>query len=497
MRHWILITVCVLLLVGVGIRMFVGAERYLWQDEAETVINSLQVLEDGYPHGRFEGKPLFENTSTIPSNDPKYAYESTNYYGGTFERNKGWLTYGYQALFLQHFGFSEKSARWPFAALFAFSGLAIFYMGKKFFSIPVGVLALGVYAVNYGSILFEHQSRYYALVIMLTLFGLITMYRALTTRSWTWYMLTALILILQFHTSIVAALATTFFFIFMHLTYRRSFRSTTYLPLFTVLLLMMLAALPWMLMVKFGTVFTLYPDAGHFRVLWVVLMMVLTGAVVVVRRLFPKYFFWELNPFERYLWTFVAVVIIVKPLIAPTESIAARLFIELTPIVTLLIARSVYSLFQRAKKQRYHLMHQVSQIAVMVVVFFVLNIYFGNHGVTRTDWIEESITYLSEHPIENGAPLFVSYQYFPFALYTGYNVDPIWPIRKSYIDTYPGTLYFLFYSNFYTPQDFNQGATISVEELNYYQRLQKCQKKEIADKTILYECPGTPVPSTL
>ncbi|MFH1236308.1 MAG: glycosyltransferase family 39 protein [Parcubacteria group bacterium] len=496
MRHWIPITVCVLLLVGVGIRMFVGAERYLWQDEAETVINSLQVLEDGYPHGKFEGKPLFENSSTILSNDPKYAYESTNYYGSTFERNKGWLTYGYQAIFLKLFGFSEKSARWPFAALFAFSGLAIFYMGKKFFSTTVGVLALGMYAVNYGSILFEYQSRYYALVIMLTLFGLITMYRALTTRSWTWYMLTALMLILQFHTSVVSALAMIFFFILMHVKCYRPFRSSAYLPLLVVLLLIMLAALPWILMVRFGVVFSLYHDYT-VRVLWLILVGVIVLTLTVLRRLFPVQLTWNLTAFEKHLWFFIAIAVAVKPLVAPAESVAARLFVELTPIFTLLIAKSIYSLIQRTKTPWYHLIHQGSQIAVIMVVFFVLNIYFGNHGVTRTDWIEESITYLSEHPIEDGAPLFVSYQYFPFALYTNYNVDPIWPIRKSYIDAYPGTLYFLFYNNFTTSQDFNQGATTSVEELNYYQRLQKCQKNEIADKTILYECPGTPVPSTL
>ncbi|MFA5134786.1 MAG: hypothetical protein WC505_03245, partial [Patescibacteria group bacterium] len=62
-RAHVIIIFCAILTVGVGLRFAMGGDRLLWQDEAETTINALQVLDVGYPNSTFEGKPIYENAS--------------------------------------------------------------------------------------------------------------------------------------------------------------------------------------------------------------------------------------------------------------------------------------------------------------------------------------------------------------------------------------------------------------------------------------------------
>ena len=53
---------------------------YFGTNEAETTINTMQVLERGYPSDTYKGKPLYENDSFITEENPKYALASNNYY---------------------------------------------------------------------------------------------------------------------------------------------------------------------------------------------------------------------------------------------------------------------------------------------------------------------------------------------------------------------------------------------------------------------------------
>jgi len=113
-KHKNLLLLILIIAFGIFLRT-ININRYLtWQDEAETIINSIQVIEDGYPHGYFKGKPMFESISFIKINDPIYRYASANYYGSKYENNKGWLTYYYLAPFIKTFGVSETSTRLPF-----------------------------------------------------------------------------------------------------------------------------------------------------------------------------------------------------------------------------------------------------------------------------------------------------------------------------------------------------------------------------------------------
>ena len=138
-----------IVIVGFGLRL-IGIDKYLlWHDEAETVINAQQILDVGYPNGEYKGQPIFENGSYIPSASEKYEYESTNYFGSKYERNKGWLTYYFLAGFLKIFGFSNYSVRLPFVLLSLLTVILIFFLGQAAFSVQVGLLAASIHAFNF------------------------------------------------------------------------------------------------------------------------------------------------------------------------------------------------------------------------------------------------------------------------------------------------------------------------------------------------------------
>ena len=76
-----------IIVLGFCLRYINIGKHILWVDEAETVINTIQVIEDGYPHGYFKGQPIHENISYIKIEDPVYRYASTNYYGSKYENS--------------------------------------------------------------------------------------------------------------------------------------------------------------------------------------------------------------------------------------------------------------------------------------------------------------------------------------------------------------------------------------------------------------------------
>ena len=56
--------------LGVTLRAWGINRHLLWQDEAESGIYALQILEAGYPNAEFHGERLYENRSFIESASP-------------------------------------------------------------------------------------------------------------------------------------------------------------------------------------------------------------------------------------------------------------------------------------------------------------------------------------------------------------------------------------------------------------------------------------------
>ncbi|MFA5135019.1 MAG: glycosyltransferase family 39 protein, partial [Patescibacteria group bacterium] len=440
----------------------------------------------------FEGKPIYENASYIPSDDPKYAYESTNYYGSTYERNKGWLTYYYQAAFLKVFGFSTFNARLPFVLLFCITAVFVYLLGKRLFTTSVGLIAAGLHAVNYFSIFYEYQARYYAVVAAVSMLCLYFFYRALKESGWGQYLCAALSLALLFYTHVTAFIAMLLLFILLHGYYHRSVRRIFSIKVIVAVLVPLAAAVPWLVVVKFWNVFeTVEGDRG--KILWSVVLVALLIIGLALKRLLPpasRHDFKTFSPINFILMA-IAAVVIVKPLVTPEESIASRLFVELNPLFCLLFSYALFALFRHKLWKGPQLYRAGSGLLLIVIAAVFFNMFRPlDPGMYESEWVEQSIAYLDAHGISKTAPIFVGYQQLPFMLYSDYNVDLVWPIRKEFIDAYGQQMYFIFNDRNFWPQIFYRERVISLEELNYYDRAAGCTALEVTEDTTLYSCPA-------
>ncbi|MFA5135020.1 MAG: glycosyltransferase family 39 protein [Patescibacteria group bacterium] len=494
-------TVVVLVLFALGgmaLRFAASGDRYLWNDEAETTINALQVLDVGYPNSTFEGKPIYENASYIPSDDPKYAYESTNYYGSTYERNKGWLTYYYQAAFLKVFGFSTFNARLPFVLLFPAVLFVLYVLGKRLFNEKVALIASFILSVDWYSVMFTRQARYYALVVLLALLCLYAFYRAVTERRWRFYLLSALGLTLLFYTHIVASIAVGIFFILVHVYHSGGVRILATPKVLATVFIPVLLAIPWLVLVEFWTVFDTFSGTTT-NVVWLFVI-----AIVVFAYFFVKYFMPQLVRFNlyrfssvNYLILFTLTIFTLKPIVTPGESHGYRIFLELNAVMCLLFACWLYNFIkQRAwTYRRWRLANAAVPLLVLLVSFFGIVGFTSGVGDTKiydTDWVRAAIVYLDERHIPKDAEILVTDQQMPFMLYSDYNVDLVWPIRKSYLDGHSGGLYFIFHyqvlhmTRFYREEVLQQIG--SWDRLTFYDKLQACEPAEIYPDTYFYDC---------
>lgn len=480
-----------LILLGVGLRIAASRGKWLWQDEAETTINSLQVLERGFPYDLFKGKPLFENRSFIASDDPKYAFQPTNYAGSNFERNKGWLTFYYEALFLKIFGFNTWSARLPFAFLFAAAAYILFLLGSRLFSRNTALASVALYSVNYYSIIHERQARYFTLEVAVTLFCLLACYNAITSQRWRWYLASSLGIILLFSTHIPASIAFGVLFLLAHILYSRTLRTLIHAKVLTAVALVLAAVTPWAIMVRLWNVGGAF--GSHYATLvWFAFLCALAVAYVVLRPFMPIMAFRRLASWTpaTYLLLACASIVVVKPLLTPPDSVGSRLFVELNPIALLLFSSLGFVLvkawYTRTLRAQY-----IGVACTGLALFFLFNQAFGifSRASIDTDWVKASVRYLDGRHVNNETPVLVSYQQFPFLLYSNYNVDLVWPLRKSFIDSYSGTLFIVLHHDIDLWMFYRDPPRYD-RDINYADRLKTCVKTTIAEATDIYECPA-------
>ncbi|MBI5405030.1 MAG: glycosyltransferase family 39 protein, partial [Candidatus Kerfeldbacteria bacterium] len=492
-RRIIVIGLTMAIILGVVLRIAASRGWPLWQDEAETVINSLQVLERGYPHSTFKDKPLYESAVYIPSSpdDPKYAFVSTNYATSDLERNKGWLTYYIEAGFLKLFGFSTFTARLPFVLIAGATILMVFWLGRKLFNATTGLIAAALSSINYYAILNERQARYLSLEIFLVVVCLYFFYAAVTTGRRRDYLFGGVALALLFYTHLVSALALAVFFGAAHVYARHSLRALISKNFLLSVSVTLLLTVPWIVGVKLWTLTSAYTTV----------LGPLTGALIVLL-VAVTYFFFQLfvpsirlGQFRRltsvsFLLLAAIVIVIVKPFVTPYESLAARLFVELNPIFMLLLAALGHHWWTSRNNAGRHLR------AAAWLVPLLASIYIFNDGLGKfqnnlydTRWVQRSIDFLDRHGVDEQTPVLVSYQQFPFMLYSDYNVDLLWPVRQSYINTYPGTLYFIINRQAIHPTMFYRRLNPSKEDLPYHDRIGTCIQHVIDEQTDILECP--------
>ena len=84
--------VALVLTAAFAVRMFYLDERPFWVDEAESSINALTILENGYPTDTYLGIPIYENTLIQPwPGNEEYEFRDLSYSDKHVAVYHGWL----------------------------------------------------------------------------------------------------------------------------------------------------------------------------------------------------------------------------------------------------------------------------------------------------------------------------------------------------------------------------------------------------------------------
>lgn len=134
--------------------------RYMWQDEAQTSLIAMTVIDRGLPYGT-DGKNFFSQADGIE-------------YGKDYLwKWHPWLQFYVLAPFIKIFGFSNFISRLPFAFFALASVLLLYFLVKELFlSTRKAMLASLTLALYVPFLILGRQSRYYSPEMFFCLLGL-------------------------------------------------------------------------------------------------------------------------------------------------------------------------------------------------------------------------------------------------------------------------------------------------------------------------------------
>ncbi len=479
-----------ILIIGGMLRLAWIDRHALWQDEAETLVSAMQVLEVGYPYDTWKGNDLHENGAYIRIDHPKYEFASTNYFGSRFERNKGWLPYYILAATHPLWRSHVEFARLPFILMGVLTILVVYGIGSTVVNRQVGLAAALIHALSPLALLYEHQARYFAvasLLVSLTLFFLLRFHQSKKRRH---IVGLSLAVILLFYTHIVASLLLVFFLVVFWAAMRIRQEPIEWKNVLLCFSIIGFGTLPWVVLVNFWTIFGVHLLTPYIYSQWFALVLAVagvTGAVwIAIVQLTPRI---RLNPNLGVSLVVLSVIIVVVfgPFFIPNESGGPRFYAMLLPLCAVLAAVAG-SWWFRTRYWRAAL----ALLGVIVVVVLTQAVYRGLPYVGTADWVPGMRSYFIQERISTDIPIFVSDMQFVYAIYTPeWSTELVWPIRKSFFDSLSSRLMFIFHRKHFSCEWFNLDKTrCTPEGFPFRDRIVECNTRYLGTDIVVYDCPA-------
>ncbi|HEX6885180.1 MAG TPA: glycosyltransferase family 39 protein [Planctomycetota bacterium] len=209
-----------LVLLGLGLRLAELDASALFIDEAESALNALSILEHGYPADHYLGLPMFENTLTEPwPESEEYEFRDTSYANGKAVYH-GWLPLYAMAASLALHGIGPdervdpprvlhgpeavrtriRAVRLPSVAFALLLMLAVFGLGRALHGTEAGLAALLAVALTPKFVWLAQQARYYSAALALATLMLWCALRVRSHGRWRDFLAAGLAGVALFHT---------------------------------------------------------------------------------------------------------------------------------------------------------------------------------------------------------------------------------------------------------------------------------------------------------
>jgi hypothetical protein len=228
-RGILLLVLAAILAGGLGLRARRLAEMPPTGDEGESALNALTILQTGAPRGHYLGIPIYENCLTEPWPDsPEYEFRDSSYSrGDDLAIYHGWLPLYAMAASQKFFHVTPDPAPTPgadlkvrhsddevrtrvFAARFPsvlFGGVVLIFLflaGHEMFGVDAGVAAMLVGAVGRPFVYMAREARYHSATLALSTGCCWAVWRVHKHGRWGDHLLAAVLLALLFHTHVLA-----------------------------------------------------------------------------------------------------------------------------------------------------------------------------------------------------------------------------------------------------------------------------------------------------
>ena len=492
---WVL---SILLLTGLACRIYDLGRLPLWSDEAESSINALTILQKGVPADSYQGQPLFENWMIRPwPNNSEFEFRDISYSDRHVAAYHGWLPLYSIALSFRLFGITPSpagmlrpqydeaqrlrrtiAARLPSVFFGMLSIIGFYLAGCRLQGRETGLIAALLATFLAVNIYFSQTARYYAATAAVVTFCIWATLAMRQSARWRDFLIGSIVFSALFYTHLVPFAAACLMWAIVMAFRANQWRAIAPKALLFVGVIAGLCT-PWLIVTDYLKHSGELPKAWKLLILpgdlivirlllrefgFVVAMgVVLAGAVVVLRgRVSPRL----TQPFERYkeslgyayLWLVVSYVVFFFTM-PPGSFGVSRLSPLLVPPALLFLAIVLCSIAEILSKRN------VLPVAVIGAIAFVLmanwrhpdNVRLAKLGMAEpadivqpTHSVDMAVEYLRTAPINGSTRLFASADTeLVLTFHTGMFVDSIAPVRKSYLDSYPGDIIFFSSEHFW------------------------------------------------
>ncbi len=485
-RSRLLELVLILLVISAGVarRMHYLDVRPFWVDESESSINALTILQHGVPVDHYLGLPIFENTLIKPwPASREYEFKDISYSDRGLATYHGWLPLYSMAAsfalygihpdqpntgFLIHRSLNElkrrsRAGRFP-AVLFSALFLALCYVGgTALLGRDAGWTALLVGCVHQTQIDLATIARYYSATVTLSTAVLLCLWLVWTKGQWKHYVLASCAFVLLFYTHLVTFAAG--ILVLCILTPFVLWRQPGSLKKFTVFAVILgLCTIPWIFATGFLSGLGYLPPAR--------LLLSFPAALFNFPLARPIYFLF-----------FGAFAILILWALPRRSNMPARvrgpLRQSVLPVAILslwiLCGYASFMLFMPAASffpQRLNLSYwgptlllgsvfcavasrillpRFSLLTAPLLAFLLLavsghNLRAEHSPETGQSWgsLATVVRHLQAEPLLPSTRLYASpNEHLNLAFYTGLPFQSIMPIRKSFLDGYPGDIIYV------------------------------------------------------
>ena len=469
-----------LLAVGVWLRVSHATSNPLWEDEAESSINAQTILLEGVPTDHFLGEPIYENIMVRPwPESEEYEFKDLSYSDKGVAVYHGWLplysiagsmaVFGEQpdqrsaSLLPQHPVETIKRRtvvpRVP-AIMFSVVFMALMFgLGRTLGGPGAGWAALVYAAIAKKNVYYGAQARYYSLTLLLITGCGWALWRIAQRGWWRDYLLGAFGLVLLFHTHITSCLGMCVIgglTLPWHKAHALAWRKRG-----VVFLILLIGTLPWLWWTGFIDHTRGIPAAWRMDGFWEVVyryqtqrpvelsLFIFGVTATVLASLLGKRMpqrlveaFGERKHVYLYLSLWAGVMFVTFAGCIPAASFFATRLSLMIAVPCMLLAAVIVSGMCMLVSRRWS--HVLAPLAVVGMLAVTGRLFTSAPPASQADPFEGPrtlIEYLAAAELSEDTRLYgTPNTHLVKTYYTGLPIQSIGPIRKLYIDAYPGPI---------------------------------------------------------